>query len=98
MRRPILRFAQDDTVASIGGLLMPPKPTTLWSPATPPHQAMLDYTAGDDRPWDARLLRWDVLGSLGHVEGLRAAKLLTNTEYVRLRPGLREALAAVDSR
>ena len=34
--------------------------------------SMLAYTAGDDRPWDARLLRWDVLGSLGHIEGLRA--------------------------
>ena len=31
----------------------------------------------DDRPWDARLLRWDVLGSLGHVEGLRASGLLS---------------------
>ncbi|HEX3275738.1 MAG TPA: argininosuccinate lyase, partial [Gemmatimonadales bacterium] len=58
---------------------------------------MFAYTAGDDRPWDARLLRWDVLGSLGHVEGLRAAGLLTPTEHARLRAGLRAALAAVDA-
>jgi argininosuccinate lyase len=57
---------------------------------------MLQYTAGDDRVWDARLLRWDVLGSLGHVEGLRASGLLGASEYSRLRRGLREALAAVD--
>ena len=30
--------------------------------------------------WDARLLRWDVLGSLGHVEGLRASGLLTGAD------------------
>jgi len=58
---------------------------------------LLDYTAGDDRPWDARLLRWDVIGSLGHVEGLKASGLLTNADYRRLRRGLRQALVAVDS-
>jgi len=58
---------------------------------------MLAYTAGDDRPWDARLLRWDVLGSLGHIEGLRASRLLTATEHRRLRAGLRAALAEVEA-
>ena len=43
--------------------------------------------------WDARLLRWDVLGSLGHIEGLRASRLLIAAEYARLRAGLRAALA-----
>jgi argininosuccinate lyase len=58
---------------------------------------MFAYTAGDDRPWDARLLRWDVLGSLGHIEGLRASRLLSPREHARLRAGLRAALAAVDT-
>jgi argininosuccinate lyase len=58
---------------------------------------MLDYTVGEDRVWDARLLRWDILGSLGHVEGLRASGLLTVGEYNRLRSGLRAALRAVDA-
>jgi argininosuccinate lyase len=75
---------------------MPPKPTTLWSGVTRPDQAMLDYTSGDDRPWDARLLRWDVLGSLGHIEGLRTSDLLTAADYTRLRRGLRAALDAID--
>src|SRR5437867_2777405 len=75
---------------------MPPKPTTLWSAPTPPDQAMFDYTSGDDRPWDARLLRWDVVGSLGHIEGLRASGLLTSTDYTRLRRGLCAALEAID--
>jgi argininosuccinate lyase len=56
---------------------------------------MLDYTIGDDREWDAKLLPWDVLGSLGHIEGLRASKLLSARDYARLRQGLRAAFRAV---
>ena len=75
---------------------MPTEPTTLWSSGgATPDQVMFAYTAGDDRPWDAQLLRWDILGSLGHIEGLRAAKLLTPTEHARLRAGLRAALREV---
>ena len=73
------------------------KGRTLWSPGAEPDAAMLAYTIGDDPVWDARLLRWDVLGSLGHAEGLRAARLLGETEYRRLRTGLRAALRAVDA-
>ena len=55
------------------------------------------YTVGDDRVWDARLLRWDVLGSLGHIEGLRASR---TAQPGRARagsaPGSARALAAVD--
>jgi argininosuccinate lyase len=76
---------------------MPRKTTTLWSPGAVPDAAMLAYTAGEDRPWDARLLRWDVLGSLGHIETLRASRLLTPREHARLRAGLRAALTEVDA-
>jgi argininosuccinate lyase len=57
---------------------------------------VLRYTAGDDAMWDARLLRWDVLGSLGHVEGLAASGLLSRKGAARLRRALRDALRAVD--
>ncbi len=67
---------------------------TLWSIGAGPERQLLDRTAAEDRPWDRRLLRWDILGSLGHVEGLRAARLLGERDYRRLRRGLREALAA----
>ena len=73
---------------------MTPRTTTLWGSGTTDDR-VFEYTVGDDRPWDARLLRWDVLGSLGHIEGLRAARLITPTEYASLRQGLREVLAAV---
>jgi argininosuccinate lyase len=72
-------------------------PTTLWSSAAPADTRVLGLTAAEDRPWDARLLRWDILGSLGHVEGLRAARLLAAADYTRLRRGLREALRAADA-
>ena len=70
-----------------------PRTRTLWG-STPPDQQVFEYTTGDDRPWDARLLRWDVLGSLGHIEGLRAARLITAPEYTEIRRGLREILSA----
>ncbi len=73
-----------------------PRPTTLWTSRTHLDRAMWEFTTGTDRPWDARLLRWDVLGSLGHIESLRAGRLLNGAEYTRLRRGLRSALAAVD--
>jgi argininosuccinate lyase len=70
---------------------------TLWGSGKGLDQSLLDLTTADDRPWDARLLRWDVLGSLGHIEGLRAAGLLGVREHARLRQQLRRALAAVDA-
>ena len=70
--------------------------TTLWSPGRRVDPRLLESTTAEDRPWDARLLRWDVLGSLGHVEGLRAAGLLSARDHVRIRRGLRQALRTVD--
>lgn len=69
------------------------RPSTLWS-STTPDQRLFEYTTGDDRQWDARLMRWDVIGSLGHIEGLRAARLITTAEYHSMRRGLREILQA----
>jgi argininosuccinate lyase len=72
------------------------KPRTLWGSGAGLGRRLLEHTAADDRPWDARLLRWDVLGSLGHIEGLRASGLLGVRDHARLRQGLRQALAAAD--
>ena len=72
------------------------KPRTLWAPpGAGVDGSMLAYTVGDDRHWDTRLLPWDVLGSLGHVEALRISGLLSTPEYRRLRTGLRAGFAAV---
>ncbi len=70
--------------------------TTLWGGAGTDRR-VFEYTVSEDREWDARLLRWDVLGSLGHIEGLRAARLITPAEHALLREGLREILVAVSN-
>ena len=72
---------------------------TLWAPdagsaAGPPDAQMLAYTVGDDPAWDTRLLRWDILGSLGHATGLRRSRIITDSEFVRMRRALRAALRA----
>jgi argininosuccinate lyase len=68
--------------------------TTLWG-SRDTDDAVFQYTVGEDREWDARLLRWDVLGSLGHIHGLRAARLITPAEHATLQAALREVLTAV---
>ncbi|MFN8647987.1 MAG: lyase family protein [Gemmatimonadales bacterium] len=74
----------------------PALPTTLWVSSNSLDRQMLDYTATEDRLWDGRLIAWDILGSLGHIEGLRASKLLSQGEYQKIRAGLRLALREVD--
>ncbi len=69
---------------------------TLWSGSRRTHPLTFLFTVGDDPAWDRHLLRWDVLGSLGHLEGLVASRLVTQADYRRLRSGLRAALAAAD--
>lgn len=67
---------------------------TLWTAADDLDAQMLAYTVGDDREWDRRLLRWDLLGSLGHLEALRGGRIVADAEYRRLRRALRSALRA----
>ncbi|UCF66305.1 MAG: argininosuccinate lyase, partial [Acidobacteriota bacterium] len=69
------------------------KTETLWGGTL--EQQMDAYTVGDDRRWDRRLLTWDIVGTLGHIEGLRAAGLLSTVEHSRLEAALRRALALV---
>ena len=82
--------------AESGPPVSPAVPATLWVAGGSLDRQMLDYTAAEDRLWAGRLIAWDILGSLGHIEGLRASKLLTPAEHQRLRAGLRMALRAVD--
>jgi argininosuccinate lyase len=75
---------------------------TLWAPGAgsgdgAPDPRMLEYTVGDDRVWDARLLRWDILGSLGHAAGLRRAGIITGVEFTKMQRALRSALRAAAS-
>ncbi len=69
---------------------------TLWSPGTAPDVQMLSYTVADDRALDARLLRWDVIGSLGHLEALAQGGVVTARERGAMRKALLAALKAVE--
>ncbi|HEU5357664.1 MAG TPA: lyase family protein [Gemmatimonadales bacterium] len=69
-------------------------PATLWSPSGGIDALMFAYTVGDDREWDSALLAWDIYGSLGHLEGMRDAGLVSRRDYAALRRGLRSALVA----
>jgi|CXWL01.1.fsa_nt_gi argininosuccinate lyase len=70
---------------------------TLWSPGAAPDAQMLAYTVADDREVDARLLRWDVLGSLGHAASLKASKIISPREHATMRRALLAALRAIDA-
>ena len=70
------------------------KARTLWSPGVPPDEQMLAYTVADDRSVDSRLLRWDIVGSLGHVEALARGKIISPRERAAMRRALLAALAA----
>ena len=70
---------------------------TLWGAGQASDPEVLAYTAGEDRIWDTRLLRWDILGSLGHVEGLRASGILSERDARSIAAGLRAAIRAAQS-
>lgn len=73
------------------------KHQTLWSPGAHPDPRMMAYTIGEDREVDARLVRWDVLGSLGHLEALARGRVISARERGRLRRALLSALRAADA-
>jgi argininosuccinate lyase len=70
---------------------------TLWSPGVKSDRRMLDYTVGDDRDVDARLLRWDVVGSLGHLESLAGGRVISPRQRSAMRRALLAALRAADA-
>lgn len=70
---------------------------TLWSPGASPDAQMLAYTIGDDREIDTALLRWDVLGSLGHLEALHGGGIVTARDHAQMRRALRAAVTAVEA-
>lgn len=68
----------------------------LWGRGSSPEAGVLAYTTAEDRRHDSRLLRWDVYGSLGHVEGLHASGLIGTPEHRELKRALRSALRAAE--
>ncbi len=63
---------------------------TLWGGTGGLAEEIAAFTAAGDRQWDRRLAAWDVLGTLGHVEGLAVIGVLDGDEAAALRRVLRE--------
>lgn len=68
----------------------------LWQTAATLDSAVEAYTVGEDPGLDARLLPYEVYGSLAHAEGLVGAGVLTKKELASLRKELAKLLKSED--
>jgi argininosuccinate lyase len=62
--------------------------TRLWEKGLPLAERVLRYTAGEDHLLDARLVPYDVSGSIAHAEMLAATGLISNEDCEAIRDGL----------
>lgn len=53
----------------------------LWTKSSDSLDEVSAFTTGEDLKWDARLARYDVLGSLAHIRMLASIKLLSAEEH-----------------
>ncbi len=60
----------------------------LWDKGLPLNERVLRYTAGEDHVLDARLVAYDVRGSIAHAEMLAAQGLISDTDCAAIRDGL----------
>ena len=67
--------------------------TRLWEKGLPLANRVLRYTAGEDHMLDARLVPYDVRGSIAHAEMLAAIGLISDDDCAAIRDGL-NSLAA----
>ena len=62
--------------------------TRLWEKGLPLAERVLRYTAGEDHLLDARLVPYDVRGSIAHAEMLAATGLISDEDCDAIRNGL----------
>jgi len=62
--------------------------TRLWEKGLPLADRVLRYTAGEDHVLDARLVPYDVRGSIAHAEMLAATGLIGDEDCSAIRDGL----------
>ena len=60
----------------------------LWEKGLPLDERILRYTAGEDHLLDARLVSYDVRGSIAHAEMLAAQQLISDEDCIAIRDGL----------
>ena len=62
--------------------------TRLWDKGLPLDSRVLRYTAGEDHILDARLVPYDVRGSIAHAEMLAETGLISSDDCAAIRDGL----------
>ena len=62
----------------------------LWEKGLPLAERVLRYTAGEDHALDARLVPYDVRGSIAHAEMLAATELISDADCKAICKGLRD--------
>ncbi len=60
----------------------------LWDKGLPLDERVLRYTAGEDHQLDARLVHYDVLGSIAHAQMLAQQKLISEDDCAEICAGL----------
>ncbi len=68
----------------------------LWEKGLPLDERVLRYTAGEDHLLDARLVPYDVRGSIAHAEMLAATQLISDEDFVAIRDGLSSLLTGFE--
>jgi len=69
----------------------------LWEKGLPLDERVLRYTAGEDHVLDARLVRYDVRGSIAHAEMLAATELISDEDCAAIRDGLHALLKSFEA-
>jgi argininosuccinate lyase len=71
--------------------------TRLWDKGLPLSERVLRYTAGEDHLLDARLVPYDVRGSIAHAEMLAATGLISEADAAAIRDGLQQLQASFEA-
>ena len=71
--------------------------TRLWDKGLPLDERVLRYTAGEDHKLDARLVPFDVRGSIAHAEMLEESGLIDADDCTAICDGLRDLAASFEA-
>jgi argininosuccinate lyase len=71
--------------------------STLWSKGKSADTLVEKFTVGNDREYDLRLARFDIIGSLAHIKMLESISLITPSEYRVLEQELNSLLKEAES-
>lgn len=70
--------------------------STLWNKGTKAEDIVEEFTVGNDRILDLRLAKYDIIGSLAHIEMLTKIGLLKEEEFNLLSHELKKILEMVE--